>query len=162
MIVDLWPERAPLLIDLDEGVMSVKDSEVSTVGLSSPDQVLARYLAFVYHMRNLPVGTPISLRGVDLEVLSDALQMEQVDVESRLRQLIADEEAVAEVQRRFRLRTLAPVASVVLAACSAGFLVASLGGSPEPETDISTASVVTLEVVTDIGNGAAVEFNPGA
>lgn len=160
MTVDLWPERAPLLIDLGEGVMSVKDSEVSMLGLSSPDQVLARYLAFVYHMRNLPVGTPINLRGVDLEVLSDALQLEKADVESRLHQLIADEEAVASVQRRFRLRTLAPVAGVVLAVCSAGLLVASLGGSPEPETDISTASVVTLEIVTDIGAGGAVEFNP--
>lgn len=162
MSIDVWPERAPLVVDLGEGVMSVKDSEVSTVGLSSPDQVLARYLAFVYHMRNLPVGTPISLRDVDLEVLSVALQMETTDVESRLHQLIADEETVAEVQRSFRLRMLTPVASVVFAVCSAGFLVASFGGSPEPETDISTASVVTLEVVTDIGNGAAVEFNRGA
>lgn len=160
----VFPPRSPLIIDLNQGEMSVKDSKVSTRGLATPDQILARYLAFVYHMRNLPVGSPISFRIADLQVLSTALEIDKIDVESRLRKLMQDEEMISDVQRSSRFRVLAPITSFVLAACSAGFLVASLGGSPstESKTDVSTAAVVTLEIVTDIGNGGAVEFNPGA
>jgi hypothetical protein len=159
----VFPPRSPLIIDLDQGVMSVKDSKVSTRGLAASDQILARYLAFVYHMRNLSVGSPIFFRIADLEVLSTALEIDKLDIESRLSKLMQEEEMIADVQRSSRLRTLAPIASFVLAACSAGFLVASLGSSPSPEseTDVSTAAVITLEIVTDIGNGGAVEFNPG-
>lgn len=157
----VFSPRSPLIINLDQGEMSVKDSKVSTHGLASPDEILARYLAFVYHMRNLPIGSPISFRIADLEVLSTALEIDKLDVELRLHKLIQDEESISNVQHSSSFRFFAPF---VLAACSAGFLVASLSSSssPESKTDVSTAAVVTLEIVTDIGNGGAVEFNPGA
>jgi hypothetical protein len=46
--------------------------------------------------------------------------------------------------------------------CSAGLLVANIAAAPETGTDISTASIVTVEIVTDIGNGGAIEVNPGS
>jgi uncharacterized membrane protein len=155
------PKRSPLLVDLDSGWMSVEDSEVQTSGLSSPDEILARYLAFVYHLRNLPVGTPIGFRVLDLEVLSTALEIDKIDIESRLKRLIKDKKLVAEMQRRSRVRTLAPLAGVVLAVCSAGLLVASFGAAPEPEADVATAAVVSLDIVTDIGAGGAIAIAPG-
>lgn len=156
-----FPPRDKLVLNLSKGTMSSGDVESSTGKIDDPDEVLVRYLAFIYFLRNLPIGSPISLRNDDLEILSEALKIKTSEIENRLKQLV-NSENVATEQRRFQLRTLAPVAGVVLAVCSAGLLVASLGGSPEPETDISTASVVTLEIVTDIGAGGAVEYNSGS
>jgi len=159
----LVPTRSKLVIDLDEGRMAVEESEVSTDGLSGPDEILARYLAFVYHLRNMPVGSPIPLRDVDLEVLSTALEIETIDIEERLKRLMSDEEAITKSQQRFRGRMLLPLAGVVLAACSAGVLVfvASSNEAAQPsatgtQTDVSTPAVAAPAVVTDIGTGGAI------
>jgi transcriptional regulator with XRE-family HTH domain len=160
---NLLPTRSKLVIDLDEGRMAVEESEVSTDGLSGPDEILARYLAFVYHLRNMPVGSPIPLRDVDLEVLSTALEIETIDIEERLKRLMTDEEAIAKSQQRFRGRVLLPLAGVVLAACSAGVLVfvASSNDAVQPnatstQTDVSMPAIAAPSVVTDIGTGGAV------
>ena len=80
----LLPTRSQLVINLNEGRISVEDSEVSTEGLSGPDEILTRYLALVYHLRNMPLGTAAHLRDLDLEVLSTALEIETTDIKKRL------------------------------------------------------------------------------
>lgn len=165
----LLPTRSQLVIDLDEGRIAVDQSDVSTEGLSGPDAVLARYLALVYHLRELPLGTAIGLRDVDLEVLSTALEIETIDIEQRLKRLMSDEDAIAADQRRIRRRMLMPLVGVVIAACSAGvlILVADSDDAPDPsatstqtDADVSMPAVSTPEVVTDIGNGGAVAEAP--
>ena len=166
----LLPNRSQLVIDLDEGRIAVDQSDVSTGGLSGPDAVLARYLALVYHLRELPLGTPIGLRDLDLEVLSTALEIDADDVEERLHRLMSDEDAIAADQRRIRRRMLMPLIGVVIAACSAGvlILVADAEDSPDPmptgarstEADVSMPAVADAIVATDIGNGGAVADAP--
>ena len=154
----LLPTRSQLVIDLDEGRIAVDESDVSTEGLSGPDAVLARYLALVYHLRELPLGTAIGLRDVDLEVLSTALEIETIDVEQRLKRLMFEEDAIAADQRRIRRRMLMPLVGVVIAACSAGVLI--LVADSEEAPDPSATSTQTSGVATDIGNGGAVAAAP--
>lgn len=173
----LLPTRSQLVIDLDEGRIAVDDSDVSTDGLSGPDAVLARYLALVYHLRDLPLGTPIGLRDLDLDVLSAALEIAAPDIEQRLKRLMADEDAIAADQRRIKRRMVMPLVGVVIAACSAGVLLLVAEPEPTPVSDpgvteattneVSAATVDQVEtaavsdsVETVIGNGGAVAEAP--
>ena len=158
----VYCERLPLVLDLAGGVMGSGAVEISTVGLDSPDQILARYLAFVYNLRGLPVGSRIDFRGVDLEVLSEVLSLDVDVVVSRLEWFIEEESAVRGELRRRRWRLL-PVGVVVLGVCVAGVVGGSSGGSSVGVgVDVSTAAVVSVDVVTDVGAGGAVEFNSGS
>ncbi len=161
----LLPTRSQLVIDLNEDRISVEESEVSTEGLSGPDEILARYLALVYHLRNMPLGTAVHLRDLDLEVLSTALEIETTDIEERLKRLMSDADAITAQRHRIDRRVLLPLVGVVLAACSAGVLVlvSDSENTPEPiatstqiETDVSVPALATPAIVTDIGNGGAV------
>ncbi len=165
----LMPERSQLVIDLDEGLIAVSRSGVEMSDASGPDAVLARYLALVYRLRELPLGTPIALRDVDLEVLSTSLEIETSDVASRLNRLMDEEDEVARDQKRIRRRLLFPLVGVVIAASSTGILVLVAENEPAPDpssspaAEVSTAAVVKAEVVaTDLGNGAAVVENSAA
>lgn len=178
--VGLMPERSQLVIDLDEGRISVTRSDIGMDEASGPDAVLTRYLALVYRLRELPIGTPIGLRDVDLEVLSKSLEIETAEVASRLKRLMVDEDEVARDQKRIRRRLLLPLVGVVIAASSTGILVLVAENEPAPDpstsatADVSTAATQTAVgsarvatgavaqadvVATDLGNGAAVVEN---
>jgi hypothetical protein len=153
------------VINLNEGRISVEDSEVSTEGLSGPDEILARYLALVYHLRNMPLGTAAHLRVLDLEVLSTALEIETTDIKKRLKRLMSDEDAITAQRQRIDRRVLLPLVGVVLAACLDGVLVlvSDSESTPEPiatstqiETDVSVPALATPAIAADIGNGGAV------
>lgn len=154
------PPRQPLKVDLNHNFITIADSELPTGNSSNPDDILARYLAIIYNLRNTPIGDPISFRQLDLEVLSAALELDITETEAKLQQLVDNKQNVMAVANTFRSRFITSAAAIILAVCAGGMLVASITASPEPDTDISTAAVVTLEIVTDIGNGGAVEFNP--
>lgn len=167
----LVPARSQLVIDLDEGRIAVNHTDLDVDPLSSADAVLARYLALVYRLRGLPVGAALQLRDVDIEVLSTALELDGRDVEDRLHRLIRDESAIERDQKRIRRQLLMPLVGVVIAATSVGtlVLVAEKGQAPadtpvtSPATDIGTAGIEEPPVViSDIGNGGAVEENPGS
>ncbi|MEM8704857.1 MAG: helix-turn-helix domain-containing protein [Actinomycetota bacterium] len=160
----LLPERAQLVIDLDEGRVAIDDRDASVPGeLDGADAILARYLALVYHLRELPLGTKIGLRDADVDVLAAALGMTSPEVEVRLFALMADEDTVARDQQRIRRRLLLPLVGVVIAAVSSGVLLlvadADDGDQNGPVATESTA-VSTNAIVTDIGVGGAVEVNP--
>ena len=167
----LMPARARLVIDLDENHIAIDQADIGVGGISGPDAVLARYLALVYRLRDLPLGMAIPLRDVDLEVLSVSLQIDAGEVETRLKRLMVEEDEVARDQKRIRRRLLLPLVGVVIAASSAGVLVlvAEVEPSPEPASppagvsvdtslpEVSTGAVaVAGAVTTDLGNGAVV------
>ena len=168
---NLLPARSQLVIDLDEGRVAIDDAGVDTGDFSGPDAVLARYLALVYHLRELPLGSPIALRDLDLDVLSTALEMKTEDVSERLLGLMDDEDAIARDQKRIRRRMLLPLVGVVIAAVSGGalLLVAESEEAPEPTRGAAQANTTAREVApdaaaeravrTDIGPGGAVLEN---
>jgi transcriptional regulator with XRE-family HTH domain len=168
---DLVPERSRLVIDLDEGRVAIDEADLGAGELAGPDAVLARYLALVYHLRELPIGSPIALRDLDLDVLSSALELGTDEVSSRLQSLMEDEDVIARDQRRIRRRLLLPLVGVVIAAVSGGalLLVAESESTEEPgrrtvQADAPTrasAAIGTDGVIrTEIGPGGAVEVNP--
>lgn len=169
---NLLPARSQLVIDLDEGRVAIDDAGLDTGDFSGPDAVLARYLALVYHLRELPLGSPIALRDLDLDVLSTALEMKTEDVSERLLGLMDDEDAIARDQKRIRRRMLLPLVGVVIAAVSGGalLLVAESDEAPEPTRGAAQANTTAREVApdaaaeravrTDIGPGGAVLENP--
>jgi len=152
----LAPERSRLIIDLDEGLISVAHSDISIGEATGADAILSRYLALVYRMRELPIGSPIGLRDIDLGVLSTALELDASDIEVRLERLIADEDGIERV-RRLRRRLLVPAAGIVIAATSAGVLILIAESETTPE---AVSSITASAVETNLGNGAAVAIAP--
>jgi len=148
----LMPTRSRLVIDLEENRIAVDDAEAMVEGVTGPDAVLARYLALVYRLRDLPLGTPLALRDIDLDVLSVSLKIDSEEVASRLKRLMVQKDEVARDQKRIRRRLLLPLVGVVIAASSAGVLVLVAEVEPAP----GPTPAPTLGVETDLGNGAAV------
>jgi transcriptional regulator with XRE-family HTH domain len=121
----LVPERAQLVIDLDERVLAAGGAERSVAGRApTADAVLASYLSLVYTLRHTEPGTPIVLRETDVDVLARVLDLAKPAVASRLHLLMS--EPAGEVRRRSRLlrgRVLVPLAGVVVAATAVGALL---------------------------------------
>jgi len=169
----LVPERSRLVIDLDEGRIAVNQADLDLDVTTGPDAILTRYLALVYRLRDLPIGTPLHLREIDLDLLAGALELASTDVESRLRKLMEDEATVTHDQRRIRRQLLMPLVGVIVAASALGTVLLVVDQEPAagPATTIQTGDLgapriatAAIEdaptVVTDLGNGAAVEENP--
>ncbi len=152
----LVPDRARLVIDLDEGRLAIEagDASVDEIELDdapSVDEVLSRYLGLVYAIRDLPIGSFIKLRDLDLQVLGAALQLQEAEVQRRLLSLI--DNASPDVQRSeslFRRRLLVPVAGVLLGVTAVGSIVLVQGGD-DPVPPATSAPVV------EIGGAATVE-----
>ena len=158
--VGVVPARSQLVIDLDEGKIAVNRTDIAVDPAYGPDAVLTRYLALVYRLREMPLGTPLKLRDIDIEVLSTALVLSEADVDSRLHRLMGSRSDVADDQRRIRRQLLLPPVGVIIAATGLGTLVLVADRDAPPETDIGTPAVSEPRIVTDLGPGGAVEFNP--
>lgn len=169
---DLVPARSQLLIDLDEGRISVHRADVDVDPSLGPDAVLTRYLALVYRLRSMPLGTRLPLRDVDLDVLSTSLLLDTDDIETRLHRLMDGQTHVQRDQARIRRQLLLPLVGVVIAVTGVGTLVLVADESDQPASpavesvDIGPARIASPAVEeapvveTDIGNGGAVETNP--
>lgn len=167
----LVPARSQLVIDLDEGRISVHRADVDVDASHGPDAVLTRYLALVYRLRSMPLETPLPLRDVDIDVLSTSLQLDTDDIETRLRRLMDGQTHVERDQARIKRQLLLPLVGVVIAATAVGTLVLVADRSDQPtsptaEVDVGPARVASPAIEeapaieTDIGNGGAVETNP--
>lgn len=173
----LVPSRSQLVIDLDEGRISVNHTDIDVDSSSGPDAVLTRYLALVHRLRDLPLGSPLPLRDVDIAVLSAALTLSTEEAESRLHRLLDTRSDIERDQRRIRRQLLLPLVGVVIAATGVGTLVLVARGedvTPSPAAQsvelgparIATAAIEEVPapegdgIPTDIGNGGAVEVNP--
>ena len=90
---------------------------------TDPQQLLTNYLALVYSLRGLPVGTPIPLRFGDVAVLADALRIDQREVSSTLGKMIVGTDEVREHARGLRRRLVVPVAGILVGLTAAGGLL---------------------------------------
>lgn len=167
----LLPTRTELVIDLEHGRIAASRSELRLDTGAAPEAVLVRYLALVYRLRDLPVGTPLAFREVDVDVLARALALDARHVEHRLGRLVDEGVDVSRDQRRLGRQFLIPLAGVIVAATTAGalVLVAASGSEPDPapervatvvETEIGDATIEIGDTAVDIGPGGAVEVNP--
>lgn len=149
----LVPERSRLVIDLDEGRIAVDRADLAVDPADGPDAVLARYLALVYRLRDLPVGATLHFREVDIDVLATALALDGADIAGRLERLVRDESQVERDQQRIRRQLVLPLVGVVVAATTVGTIVLVVDDDPAPDDPPAVAS--------DIGIGGAIEENPG-
>lgn len=143
----LVPSRSQLVIDLDDGVMSVPEHRKVKVGKEAGrHEVLTRYLAMVYAMRNIEPGTHITLRLDDLDVLGSALHLRPADAAADLETLMSDPgEAVSTRKAILQRKLLVPAAGVLVALVTAGALVlvehkADAATNPAP-ISVGTAAV---------------------
>jgi transcriptional regulator with XRE-family HTH domain len=152
----LVPQRARLIIDLTEGTVGAGELQLRFEE-PTQHQVLVNYLALVYAMRNVSVGTPIPMRKEDVHILGEALQQRSRVLEADLRQLMLG--AVPHVEgrsRTFRRRLVVPLAGVFVAATAMGGLLLLPGHG-----DHDRASVVqTAPAPTEIGEAVSLSRAP--
>lgn len=118
------PSRSRLVIDLDEGIIDADGSSAELSTEAQRQDVLSKYLALVYSMRDKEPGTTITLRIADLDVLAEALDSDRRSIEDQLVSLMVV--TPEPVKKRFRLlrgRTVVPVVGVLVASTTAGALV---------------------------------------
>lgn len=150
-VEQLVPQRARLVIDLDEGsvAMGVLSGHVTD---AQPDEVLAKYLALVIELRGLPAGAPLKIRDLDLDVLATALTMRPRDVQQRLHTLMrGDREPIDGARRRLRSRVVVPMAGILVAFTAVGALLF------ERASDSTSDPAVTVPVAVGSGSGVALD-----
>ena len=121
------PSRSRLVIDLEEGVIEADGTTAQLPDDDGPagrEDVLSKYLALVYSMRDQEPGSTITLRLGDLDVLAKALDSDRRTIEDELVALmVASPEPVKKRFRLLRGRTVVPVVGVLVATTAAGALV---------------------------------------
>lgn len=145
----LTPQRAELIIDLEEGWMSASEQQIAVGGAD----VLTRYLALLYTLREIPSGTAIPLRDLDVGVLAHALEADRTDIESELNGLMTKSPAqVDSVSSSLRNRIVVPLAGILVGITAIGGLVLV-----RAEPTVAVAD----EVPVDIGDAIMIA-NPTA
>lgn len=161
------PSRGELVVDLTEGVLDAGGRRVDLAPAAGGREVLERYLALVYAMRDAQPGTTVPLRFDDVSVLARVLDRDHVDVERDLLELMATASApVRDRMRRLRGRVLLPMAGVVVAVTAAGTLLlvppTDSGAAPAPRVDaVATTSTVAPAATTAPADPAAVPVEIG-
>lgn len=131
----LSPQRAALIIDLDEGVISAHDHRLG-LETSSADEVMTRYLALVYTLRELPIGTEVPLRMLDVGVLGQALELGDDEVCTDLQNLMThDIDKVVRVESSLRRKLVVPLAGILVGATALGGLVLVRSDAVAPEAN---------------------------
>lgn len=150
----LVPARSELIIDLNEGNVRVGQTKVD-LKAQRPERVLVSYLALVHALRDVPIGSPLLLRQIDIGVLSEALRKSERSIESELGRLLAAENPV--VGKRIlglRRRLIVPVAGILVGLTAVGGLLLvqsnDVGARPEATALVSNGSS-GQSVPVDIG-----------
>ena len=100
------PQRARLVIDLNEHSLRVAEQEID-FDEATNSHILERYLSLVYVLRDIEPGTEIPIRGEDLTVLSEALHLdESVIVEELQRAMRPDVKPVRDLVGWFKEQVL--------------------------------------------------------
>ncbi len=148
------PERSQLVIDLDEGSLSVADRAlvlpIGTDLTTEFDDVLGRYLSLLYLLRGLEPGEHVSLRDDDLAVLAVALGRPVGEVRARLKALMLAGRAEPWFQR-LRHRLAVPAAGVLVGLTAVGGLVivqAPRPSRPTVEPAPAASAVDLIEPLT--------------
>jgi len=118
------PQRAELVIDVDEGTIAAAEHQVDLGGATHGEQVLTRYVALVYALRGLPVGSTITFRDIDLAVLGRALDADTGGVEERLHAMVSEHRPeLWNTASVFRRAAVVPVAGLLVGLTAIGGLV---------------------------------------
>jgi len=163
------------VIDVDEGTIAAAEHRVGLDGATHGEQVLTRYLALVYALRGLPVGSAVTFRDIDLAVLGHALDDDVVGVEDRLHALLVEHRPeLWNTARLFRRAAVVPMAGLLVGLSAVGGLVLvqrSAGApaefDPPPADQVGMTIGVdarpghpSLGVATEIGDAVVVERPP--
>lgn len=165
----LVPPRSRLVVDLEEGMLTV-DDRTARLGRSQPprDEVLARYLTMVYSMRRLEPGAPLVLRVDDLDVLGRALRVGSRSLEADLESLMANpRDLLGHRSKVLRRRVLIPAAGVLVAVLGVGALILVQGPESAAANSVPTSAPATTISVTapapvtaEVGAAVVQERNP--
>jgi hypothetical protein len=156
-VTSVVPPRSMLEIDLDEGVLRVDGRRSSTEIGEGADrqQVLSRYLALVYSMRQIEPGDKLTLRTGDLDVLGKALRVGHDTLTADLDALMANPgDVVGWRHRLLRRKVLIPAAGVLVTFCGAAALVMVPGAGADSDQPAGNASATTVATANGNGNGA--------
>jgi transcriptional regulator with XRE-family HTH domain len=165
-VATIVPPRSKLIVDLDEGILRVDGRRSATEVGDGADrhEVLARYLALVYSMRQVQPGTEITLRVADLDVLGTCLRVGRQTLVADLESLISNpDDLVGWRLRLLRKKVLVPAAGILISFCGAAALILAPGepatASPTPAhvestTTASAASIGTAAVQTRNADGS--------
>jgi hypothetical protein len=153
-VATIVPPRSRLVVDLDEGILRVDGRRSATEVGEGADrhEVLARYLALVYSMRQVQPGTEITLRVDDLDVLGTCLRVGRQTLVADLESLMDNpDDLVGWRLRLLRKKVLVPAAGILISFCGAAALILTAG---EP----ATASAVTApaQAATLTSSGVAI------
>ena len=110
-VATIVPPRSKLVVDLDEGILRVDGRRSATEVGEGADrhEVLARYLALVYSMRQVQPGTEITLRVDDLDVLGTCLRVGRQTLVADLESLMSNpDDLVGWRLRLLRKKVLVP------------------------------------------------------
>jgi transcriptional regulator with XRE-family HTH domain len=140
------PTRAALVIDRNEGLVSLGESVGQFKPQDDDRKIMLRYLALVYRIRNAQPGKLIASRDDDLEVLATVFGATPAEIRIQLEQLML----VAAPQIRFqhgmfRNRVIIPALGVLVALTAAGGLVLTSGGSSSITSAANIGSAITIE-----------------
>lgn len=155
------PARSKLIVDLDEGLLTVDGRNEATVEVPGREEVLTRYLAMVHSMRQIPPGTPVPLRLDDLDVLGRALHTGADQLRADLEALMEDSDHT--VGARFgglKAKVLLPAAGILVAFCGVGALVLVQGAAAQQSPSRQTPTVqVAPTAPTEVGTAVVQERN---
>ena len=120
----IWPQRARLVIDRSEGVLSLGPHTERISENFNAEEVLIRYLALVYLLRGLKPGRFLVPRADDLIVLGDVLETTTNGVRRDLEGLMSGARTeIAGTSRLFGRRLAAPGLGLLVALTSASALL---------------------------------------
>lgn len=164
----LIPERSRLVIDLDDATMRSGEHVVDLRnGEVERREVLGRYLAMVYSMRDAHPGRAVPLRVDDLTLLESVLSVSRGQLITELERMMLDESWFVEPRvSRLRGRVFVPAIGIIVAATTAGLLLfvaaddgpaGATGGDP-PAWEQQTDELAPVEV--EIGDAVVQERLP--
>ena len=138
-LAELLPARDVVEFDAAARFLRVGGQSVSVADVRN-DAVLTTYVALVREQRQLGEDDRVTFRQPDLDVLSEALDLEDDALEARLRRIAGlDENDAAEVRRRLMRRRLA-MPAVGLLAGSWGLARMAAAHTNDPVEDHPVAS----------------------
>jgi hypothetical protein len=157
-VATIVPPRSKLVVDLDEGILRVDGRRSATEVGDGADrhEVLARYLALVYSMRQVQPGSEITLRVDDLDVLGTCLRVGRQTLIADLESLMTNpDDLVGWRLRLLRKKVLVPAAGILISFCGAGALILASGetATASPPAGAQVVSTTTSSGVS-IGDAA--------
>jgi hypothetical protein len=162
-VATIVPPRSRLVVDLDEGILRVDGRRSATEVGEGADrhEVLARYLALVYSMRQVQPGTEITLRVDDLDVLGTCLRVGRQTLVADLESLMDNpDDLVGWRLRLLRKKVLVPAAGILISFCGAAALILTAG---EPATAAAVPAHAHASITTPgvaVGDAVVQGRNP--